>query len=236
MSAGERRARGEAPSPRWADSTATGAELLAISATYFAVGMSAAVLLVNAGTDRGIVVAAAVAVNAVTTQLAYLAAVESGASVVVAVLSGWLVATRFGLLALAIGPRLWPGGWRRLLAAHTIFDPNAAIAARGDDVDTSRRSFVIATWFLVPPWIVGSVFGAVVADHLGDPAALGLDAVLPALLLAIIWPRLASPTGRRVGLVAVVVALALVELTPGGVPVLAAAAAAALVGRTGRGS
>ena len=217
------------PSLRPAGSAVTQSELLAIAATYFSVGASAAVVLVNTGTDRWLVVLSAVVINAVTTQLAYLAAVQSGASTVVAVLSGWLVATRFGLLAFAIGPRLWPGGWQRLLAAFNVFDPNAAMAAREDDDETCRRVFTVTTWFLVPPWFAGSAVGALLADQLGDPQRLGLDAVLPALLLAIIWPRLGASTGRRVALAAAVVALALVEVTPGGVPVIAAVAAAGLV-------
>lgn len=210
-------------------STVTRSELLTIAVTYFTVGLTAAVVLVSAGTDRWIVVLSAVVINAVTTQLAYLAAIQSGASGIVAVLSGWLVATRFGLLAFAIGPRLWPGGWQRLLAAFNVFDPNAAIAAREERDDTCRRVYTVTTWFLVPPWILGSAVGALLADRLGDPDRLGLDAVLPALLLAIIGPRLRSPAGRRVAVGAAVIALGLVELTPGGVPAIAAVVAAGLV-------
>lgn len=216
------------PSVRPAGSAVTRGELLAISATYFSVGASAAVVLVNAGTDRWIVILSAIVINAVTTQLAYLAAIQSGSSGIVAVLSGWLVATRFGLLAFAIAPRLWPGGWRRLLAAYNVFDPNAALAAREDDDETCRRVFAVASWFLVPPWFVGSAVGALLADRLGDPDRLGLDAVLPALLLAIIWPRLGTRSGRLVAMAAAAIALGLVEITPGGIPAIAAVVAAGL--------
>ncbi|MEM7339922.1 MAG: AzlC family ABC transporter permease [Actinomycetota bacterium] len=212
-----------------AGSQLTWGELLTIAATYFSVGAAAAVVLVNGGTDRWIVIASAVLINAVTTQLAYLAAIDAGGSSWVAIVSGWLVATRFGLLALAVGPRLWPRGWRRAVAAFNVFDPNAAIAAREEDDDTARRVFTVTTLFLVPPWFVGSAVGALLADRLGDPQLLGLDAVLPALLLAIIWPRLATAAGRRVALGAALIAAALVQVAPGGVPVIAAVAAAGLV-------
>ncbi len=221
------------PSLRPAGSQVTRGELLTLSATYFSVGAAAAVVLVNAGTDRWIVVASAVLINAVTTQLAYLAAIEAGGSGLAAVASGWLVATRFGLLAVAIGPRLWPGGWRRLLAAYNVFDPNTAIAAREADDDTCRRVFAVTTWFLVPPWFVGSALGALLADRLGDPDRIGLDAVLPAVLLAIVWPQLGRPVGRLVAVAAAAIALGLVEWTPGGVPAIAAVLAALLAGRSG---
>lgn len=203
-------------------------ELLTLSLTYFSVGAAAAVVLVDAGTDRWIVVLSAILINAVTTQLAYLAAIEAGGSGLTAILSGWLVATRFGFLAAAIGPRLWPGGWRRLLAAYNVFDPNTALAAREPDDATCRRAFAVTTWFLVPPWFLGTAIGAVLADQLTATDQLGLDAVLPAVLLAIIWPQLGRATGRRVAAAAAVIALGLVELTPGGVPAIVAVAAAAL--------
>ena len=209
-------------------STLTWGELWTLCATYFTVGVAGAVVLVNAGTDRWVVIATAVAVNAITTPLAYLAAVEAGGSGPTAIVAGWLVATRFGLLAAAIGPRLWPGGWRRMLAAYSVFDPNTAFAARETDHEQSRAVFRAASLFLVPPWFVGAAVGALLADRLGDPDVVGLDAVLPAMLLAIIWPQLRSATGLQVGLAAAVIALALVEVTPGGVPAVAAVLAAVL--------
>ena len=204
----------------------TRGELLALALTYFSIGVAAAVVLVDGGTDRWVVVLSAFVINAVTTQFAYVAALEGGGSSLAAVLSGWLVATRFGLLAAAIGPRLWPGGWRRLVAAYAVFDPNTALAAREADDGTCRRVFAVASLSMTAPWFVGSVLGAVLADHLGDPARIGLDAVLPAVLLAIIWPQLRTVTGRLVGSTAAVVALGLVEVTPGGLPAIAAVGAA----------
>lgn len=229
-------ARRRMPSLPPPGSQVTTGELVTISATYFSVGVAAAVVLVNAGTDRWIVMLSAVLINAVTTQLAYLAALEGGGTGLTAVLSGWLVATRFGLLAAAVGPRLWPGGWRRLLAAYNVFDPNAAIAAREKDSETFRRVFVVTTWFLVPPWFVGSAVGAILADHMGNPDRIGLDAVLPAMLLAIIWPQLSSASSRKVAVAAAAIALALVELAPGGVPAIVAIAACLLVLRPKDGS
>ncbi len=211
----------------------TRGELIALGLTYGSIGVAAAVVLVNGGTDRWVVVASAFVINAVTTQFAYVAALEGGGSSVAAVLSGWLVATRFGLLAAAIGPRLWPGGWQRLLAAYTVFDPNTAVAARERDDGVCRRVFVTASLSMTTPWFVGTAIGAALADHLGDPSRIGLDAVLPAVLLAIIWPQLRTATGRLVALTAAAIALGLVEVTPGGVPAIAAVAATAWALRPG---
>jgi len=139
------------------------------------------------------------------------------------------VATRFGLFAAALGPRLWPERWRRGLAAHMAFDPSVALALREETDDGARRAFVAAGLWLCVPWWTSAVVGVLVAEQLGDTDALGLDVVLPALLLAIVWPQLRERSGRVIGVVAVVVALGLVGFTPGGVPELAAGGAALLM-------
>jgi predicted branched-subunit amino acid permease len=63
---------------------------------------------------------------------------------------------------------------------------------------------------------------------LGDPKVLGLDALFPATLLAIVWPQLRQRDSLVMALLAGVVALALVGPAPGGVPVLVAATASLL--------
>lgn len=211
----------------------TRGELVALGMTYGSIGVAAAVVLVNGGTDRWVVILSAIVINAVTTQFAYVAALSSGGSTVAAVLSGWLVATRFGLLAAAIGPRLWPGGWRRLVASYAVFDPNTALATRETDDVVCRRVFTVTTLSMTVPWLVGSAVGAMLADRLGDPSRLGLDAVLPAVLLAIIWPQLRTSLGRLVALTAAAVALGLVEITPGGLPAIVAVGAAGWALRSG---
>ncbi|MEO1061448.1 MAG: AzlC family ABC transporter permease [Actinomycetota bacterium] len=231
---GGRRARLVAVLPSIpAGSQLTRGELFALGLTYFSVGVAAAVVLVNGGTDRWVVVLSAFVINAVTTQFAYVAALDAGGSSFAAVLSGWLVATRFGLLAAAIGPRLWPAGWRRLVAAYTVFDPNTAVAVREPDDERCRSVFALASLSMTLPWFAGTAIGAVLADRLGDPSRIGLDAVLPAVLLAIIWPQLRTSTGRLVAATAAALALGLVEPTPGGVPAIAAVAAAAWALRAG---
>ena len=209
-------------------------EALTIGATYFTVGLTVAVLHVTEGTSPWVMIASVFLVNSVTPTLAFAAVLGSGGSTTAGVLSGWLVSTRFGLFAAAIAPRLWRSRAKRAVAAHAAFDPNVALAMREDADGDARRVYVAASFWLCVPWWVGGVLGAVIGSNLGDPDVLGLDAVFPAALLAIIWPQLADRDARMMALAAVVVALALVETTPGGIPVLAAASIAALATRRAR--
>ena len=80
-------------------------------------------------------------------------------------------------------------------------------------------------------WNLATLLGAAGATAFGDPAQFGLDAVIPAAFLALLAPRLREGRiERRVALGGAVIALALIPITPAGVPVLAATAALLLAG------
>ena len=206
----------------------TSQEAATLGFTYFTVGLTVAVLHVTEGTSPLVMVASVFLVNSVTPTLAYAAVTASGGSTASGVLSGWLVSSRFGLFAAAIAPRLWPSKVKRAAAAHVAFDPNVALAQReANDLD-ARKVYVAASAWLCVPWWIGGVLGAIIGDRLGDAQALGLDAVFPAALLAIIWPQLRNASLAPIAMVAGLAALLLLQSTPGGVPVLVAACAAVL--------
>ncbi|MEM7095361.1 MAG: AzlC family ABC transporter permease [Actinomycetota bacterium] len=203
-------------------------EGLSLAFAYFTVGTTVTILHVTQGTGWLPMLGVIFVVNSVTPGLAYVAVVESGGSSTAGVLSGWLVSSRFGLFAAAIAPYLWPSMWRRAGAAHLAFDPNVALGLREPDEVDKRRVFLAAGWWMILPWWVGGVLGIIIGSNLGDPNTLGLDAIFPAVMLVIVWPQLRERDGLTIGLVALITALALVEITPGGVPALAAACAALL--------
>ncbi len=202
----------------------TRGEIFTISFTYFTAGFAVSVLHVTDGSAPLTVAAAAFLANSATSTLAFSAVVASGGSSLAGVLSGWLVATRFGLFAATIGPRLWPQWWKRALGAHLAFDPPIALAQREEDDSAVRRVYTVSGLALVIPWWVAAAIGAFVGDKLPDAQTLGLDVLLPALLLAIVWRQLGD--GWPIAVVAVAVALLLFGVAPGGVPVLLAGAAA----------
>jgi predicted branched-subunit amino acid permease len=78
-------------------------------------------------------------------------------------------------------------------------------------------------------WVLGTLAGALGASTLASPTSLGLDVLFPVFYLGLLVPELRA-AGRplAVAVAAAVVAMALVPITPEGVPVLAAAATALL--------
>lgn len=207
-------------------------EALTVAFAYFTVGISVTILHVTEGTSWVAMLGVLFLVNAVTPGLAFVAVTDAGGSTLAGVLSGWLVASRFGLFAAAIGPYLWPARWKRAAAAHGAFDPNVALAFREADDDNKRRVYLAAATWMVVPWWIGGVLGILIGSNLGDPDTIGLDAIFPAVLLVIVWPQLRERDSLTIAVVALVVALLLVEITPGGVPALAAACVSLLALRS----
>jgi predicted branched-subunit amino acid permease len=207
----------------------TPGEAATLGFTYFTVGLTVAVLHVTEGTTPWVMIGSVFLVNSVTPTLAYAAVTASGGSTISGVLSGWLVSTRFGLFAAAIAPRLWPSKAKRAMAAHVAFDPNVALAQREADDTSARAVYVAASIWLCVPWWIGGVLGVLIGERFPNPQTVGLDAVFPAALLGIIWPQLRQRRLLPIALVAGLASIILLEVTPGGVPVLVAAAAALLV-------
>lgn len=206
----------------------TAGEAATLAIAYGTVGFTAAVLHVSEGTSIWSVLGILFVVNAVTPGLAYVAVTASGGSTTAGVLSGWLVSTRFGLLASAVAPRLWPSRTKRAAAAYAAFDPNVALALREPTDSGVRRVYLASALAMVVPWWIGGVAGAAAGQAIGEPETLGLDAVFPAVLLVIVWPQLRVRSALVRALAAVAAALLLLEWTPGGVPVLVAACASLL--------
>jgi len=206
----------------------TNGEAWTIAFTYFTVAITVSLVHSTAGTPTWVIVAATLLVNSATATLAYAAVTAAGGTVPAGILAGWLTATRFGVLAAALAPRLWPRRWKRTIAAFSAFDPNVALANREENDHDARRVYVAMSLWLVLPWWVGACIGAVIGDFISDPRALGMDAMFPALFIAILRPQLTTNIARLIALSGAVVAVASVEILPGGLPFLIAALPALL--------
>jgi predicted branched-subunit amino acid permease len=114
-----------------------------------------------------------------------------------------------------------------------VTDEPTAMAIARDDQRAQRYAFWTTGVLLIIVWNLGTLAGALGGSALGDPATFGLDAVVPAAFLALLWPRLDDRTSRLVAIGGALVATALVPLVPAGIPVLAAAPVAVVAGLLG---
>ncbi|MGA1724406.1 MAG: AzlC family ABC transporter permease [Ilumatobacteraceae bacterium] len=210
--------------------------LLGIGLTFFTLGVTVNVLVLERTGSELRTVVAALVVNAATTELAYLAVRDAGGGLLAGLIAGWVVATRFGLLAAGLGARISVGRWHRAAAGLQSFDPNVGVAVQ----ETKPRDVISVFWWVTLAmhlgWVSGTLIGVFLGNVIGDAERLGLDAVFPALLLAVI----ASLLRRRDGLAAAVIGGAicavLIPVLPAGVPIIlslgGAVAALSIPGRS----
>ena len=160
-------------------------------------------------------------------QFASVSILAAGGGLASAVSAGLLVNARFLPMGLAVAPALKGGPLRRAAEGQTMVDASWALANRGDG-RFDRELMMGATIPQAAAWWTGTAIGAFAGTLLGDPAALGLDAMFPAFYLALLAEELSDRSMLSSALLGAAIAIVLVPFAPPGIPVLAASAAALL--------
>jgi predicted branched-subunit amino acid permease len=203
-----------------------------VAAADGVVGLSFGAIAVGGGQKPWVPVSMSLLVFAGGAQFASLGIVLAGGGVLAAVTAGLVLNTRMIPYGFAVGDILemqWPA---RVAASHVLCDETVAFTLDRSDPDERRAVYVVtgATLFVV--WNLCVLAGALAGRAVGDPNALGLDAASPVVLLALVVPTLRSDRGiLRGAVVGTVVALAVTPFLPIGLPVLAAVAGLAAIGR-----
>jgi predicted branched-subunit amino acid permease len=167
-------------------------------------------------------------------QFAVIGVIGSGGSALSGIATASLLGFRNGLYGVRMAPILKVIGIKRLLAAHVTIDESTGVAlmqeARGEDA--MRLGFWATGWGVFLFWNIFTLAGALGAQAMGNPAAWGLDAAVPAAFLGLVWPRLDSRRTRLLALCAIVLAISLTPLLPAGLPIIATAFLALAFGLT----
>jgi 4-azaleucine resistance transporter AzlC len=164
-------------------------------------------------------------VYAGSAQFTAVAILLEGGSAGAAVVAASLMNSRFLPMGAALAPSLPGGPARRALEGQAVVDASWAVAVQeGGRFDRALLFGSSAVQYL--GWVAGTVAGALWGEALGDPKALGLDAVYPAFFLALVIAEARSRRSVAVALAGGLIAFALVPLAPPGVPVLVASFAA----------
>ncbi len=205
-------------------------QALSVSVATGLYGVSYGALAAVAGLDLAQTAALSLLLFSGGSQFAFIGVVGSGGSPVAAVATAALLGVRNGLYGVQVTPLIGAHGALRPVAAYLTIDESTAVATAHRDPDAARAGFWWTGIGVFVLWNVFTVIGATAGGALGDPRRYGLDAAAAAAFLALVWPRLAGRTAQAVAALAVVVALALTPVAPSGVPVLAAAAVAVVIG------
>ena len=197
-------------------------DAVAIGLATGAYAISYGVLAVAAGLTVAQTCAMSLLVFTGASQFAVVGVLGAGGSVLAALAPALLLAARNALYGLSLVDVLRGRLGTRALQSQLIIDESTAMARAQRDKGTARRAFLATGVSVFVCWNLGSLAGAVLGSSLGDPRALGLDAMFPAAFLALLAPQLGRPAARTAALYGGVLALVLVPFTPVGVPILAA--------------
>jgi 4-azaleucine resistance transporter AzlC len=162
-------------------------------------------------------------------QFATLAVLGAGGSVVAAIVAATLVASRFLAIGVAIGPSMRGGPVRRALEGQAVVDASLALGKTGEGRYGPRR-LIGSTLPQYAGWTLGTLAGVLLGRGIGDPKALGLDALFPAFFLVLVVGELTDRAARVTAALGGLIALALIPLVPPGIPVIVACVAV-LAGR-----
>jgi 4-azaleucine resistance transporter AzlC len=193
-------------------------------------GVAYAVLARDAGLSLIETQALSVFVFAGASQVSAVGLFKRGAGGLEIVLTTFLLNVRHVLYGMSLGRDIPLTTRERLVTAYFLTDEAYGVSiARGER--TFR--FTLGTelsLFLV--WNVATFAGALLGGVIPDPERLGVDFVFPVAFLALLVPILRTRIDVLVAVFAGVVAFLLSKVAPGGLPVLGAGVAGALLGAT----
>lgn len=197
-------------------------DVLSVAAAMALVGASLGAIAVSKGMSLWLVTSMAILVFAGGSEFMLVGLIAGGAAPLTAVLGGVMLNARHFPFGLAIGDLLGRSWRARLFGSHVMVDEAVAFALAENDSESRKRAYWTVGLVLYGIWAPSVFLGGLLGQRIGDPAALGLDAALPAALLALIMPSLRDrPTLRAVALGAAT-ALVATPLLPEGLPVMLA--------------
>lgn len=216
------------------------ADALGIGVATGVYGVAFGVLAVGAGLSSAQACAMSLLVFTGGSQFAAVGVIAAGGPPATAVVNGLLLGVRNAAYGLSLATLLRGGVARRALASQLVIDESTAMARAQEEPAAARGAFWLTGLSVFVLWNLGTLAGALAGGGLGDPARYGLDAMFPAAFLAflaLLAPQLRQRDAPAAALAGALIAVALVPLTPAGVPVLAAISGLLVVlRRPGRGA
>jgi branched chain amino acid efflux pump len=213
----------------------------------FFIGLSYGAVAVASGFPLWVPAAQSVLVLAGASEFLFVGIVAAGGSPFAAALAGLLVNSRHLPYGLALPADVTgrPGvtgrgsagrgsagrGWRRLFGTHLMNDESVVFALAQEDPRAKRAAYWACGLGVMICWPGGAVLGALIGSAVHDTNAFGLDAMFPAVILALIVKDLRDSRILRAALAGAAIALAATPFLPAGLPVLLALAAVLLLVR-----
>lgn len=158
-------------------------------------------------------------------QFAVIGVIGAGGTAITGIATASLLGFRNAIYSMIAKPILNVSGFKKLWATQITIDESIAVATaeevRGEGA--MRHGFWLTGSGVFLFWNLFTLLGALGAQAIGDPAAWGLDAAVPAAFLGLVWPRLKERDDYLLALSATALALILTPLLSAGLPIIATA-------------
>ena len=197
---------------------------IAIAAAAF--GVSFGILARDAGMGVVAPLVFSLTTFAGSAQFAVASVLESGGAVASAIVAAVLLNTRYLAVGMSVAPALRGSKPRRMAESQLAVDESWAVSQTDGRVDRDRLVGAGLVLFVV--WFAGTAAGVLGGGALGDPADYGLDAMFPALFLALLAGQIDGARSRVAALSGALISLALTPVLPPGMPIMLAVGGAAL--------
>jgi predicted branched-subunit amino acid permease len=158
-------------------------------------------------------------------QFAVVGVLGSGGTAISGIATASLLGIRNALYGLRLSPILKLRGWKKIVGAQVTIDESTGVALGQSDLgeESMRHGFWLTGLGVYLFWNLFTLAGALGAQAMGNPAAWGLDAAVPAAFLGLVWPRLLGNFERALAASAMFLALALTPFVAAGLPIIATA-------------
>jgi len=185
----------------------------------FALGLSFGVLASQAGLSVAGATIMSATSYAGSAQFAAVSLLGAGSGIGVAVTAASLLNLRYTPMGIAVAPWFTGPPLRRFLESQMLVDESWILAQKPDGTFDKGLMLRIGLAFYAV-WVTSTALGATFGASIGALEPWGLDAIVPAMFLGLLMPRLRDRDDRRVTFVAAALALVATPFTPQGLPVL----------------
>ena len=183
------------------------------------VGVSYGSLAMVYGFPLWLPVLASFIVLAGASEFMFIGIIASGGNPFAAAMAGLLVNARHIPFGVAVR-ELVGGRLTSLLGCHIMNDESVVFGLAQSTPEKRQAAYWLCGLGVAIVWPAGTLMGTVVGSLVPSPELIGLDAVFPAILLALVIPAFKNRTTRIRASAGAVISLAATPFAPVGLPVL----------------
>ena len=158
-------------------------------------------------------------------QFAVIGVLGAGGTALTGIATASLLGFRNAIYSMIAKPILKVHGVKKIIATQITIDESIAVSTAEEvrGPEAMKHGFWLTGIGVFVFWNLFTLAGALGAQAIGDPAAWGLDAAVPAAFLGLVWPRLKSKDDYVLAISAAALALALTPIVAAGLPIIATA-------------